>query len=94
MVVSWYLLSPYLIILTGGGGGGGGVFQELKTTLSHEESVKWKIMTSVKAWLIEYVELHKVLIINQPGIWKLHSSYMALMVFMIELISSLEQVNQ
>ena len=30
-------------------GRGGGVFQELKTTLLHEESVTWKNLTSVKA---------------------------------------------
>ena len=38
-----------------------------------------------------YVELHRVLINNQFGFGKLHSSYMALMVLMNELISSLEK---
>ena len=41
--------------------------------------------------LIEYLELHRVLNNNQFGFRKLHSSYMALMVLMNELISSLEK---
>ena len=41
--------------------------------------------------LIEYLELHRVLINNQFGFRKLHSSYMALVVLMNELISSLEK---
>ena len=66
MVVSWYLLSPSLILLTAVYSRGtrypphvflwshyrGAMFQELKTILLHEESVTWKIMTSViaKIW--------------------------------------------
>ena len=41
--------------------------------------------------LIEYLQLHRVLINNQFGFRKLHSSYMALMVLMNELISYLEK---
>ena len=41
--------------------------------------------------LTEYLELHRVLINNQFGFRKLHSSYMALMVLINELISSLEK---
>ena len=41
--------------------------------------------------LIEYLELHRVLIDNQFGFRKLHSSYMALMVLLNELISSIEK---
>ena len=63
MVVSWYLLSPSLILLTAVYSRGtrnpphmsfvttlqGAMFQELKTTLLQEESVTWTIMTSIKA---------------------------------------------
>ena len=40
--------------------------------------------------LIEYLEAYKIIINNQFGFRKNHSSYMALMVFMNELITSLE----
>ena len=41
--------------------------------------------------LIEYLETYKILINNQFGFRKYHSSYMALMLLMDDLISSLEK---
>ena len=43
--------------------------------------------------LMEYLETYKILINNQFGFWKYHSSYMALMLLMDDLITSLEKGN-
>ena len=50
-----------------------------------------KVFESIMySWLIEHLENCRVLMNNQFGFRKLHSSYMALMVLMNNLISSLE----
>ena len=42
-------------------------------------------------WLIEYLETFRILLDNQFGFRKWHSSYMALMQLMHQLIKSLEK---